>query len=195
MSLWRFFDLALLWSTRSIEINRKLVTKLYFPHLLLPISSLLPAFIELGVCTVLTGLVFAYYGLAKGIWYIQLDPQLLLVPVSIAICASFAVAIGFWTSVAGASARDVRFSLRYATDIWFYLTPVLYTFDQLPASIQPIAQFNPLTSVIELLRYGLLDEGQIHGAGLAFSIVLIVVVGGFGLRYFSRAEAAAVDHL
>lgn len=194
MTAWRWFDYGLLWVTRSIELNRKLVTKLYFPRLLLPIASISPALIDLCVCLLLLALALGGYAVFDAN-YLPLDLRLLLIPLALLLCYAQIMAIGLWTSVLGATTRDTRFTLRYVTDVWFYLTPVLYPISLLPATLQTVAQFNPMTTVVEMFKLGALGEGDVRLLGLLVLVTVIGVVGTFGLRFFARAESDAVDRM
>jgi len=195
MTIWYLFDYGLLWSTRSIEMNRRLVTKLYFPRLLLPLASVKPALLEFGVCCILIAVAILGYGIVDGEWYLSLEPRLLLAPAAVLLCLALSTAIGLFTSVLGATTRDMRFSLRYITGFWFYVTPVIYPVSLLPDYAQPIAQVNPLTPIVEMFKLGLLGEGEVEPLAVVTLLAVIAVVGVAGVRYFVRAEASSVDSI
>jgi lipopolysaccharide transport system permease protein len=192
---WVAFETSVLWSTRSLEFNRKLLAKVYFPRLILPVASISPAIVELSIyLTLLLGGI-VYFGIVDGTMYLQLGPQLLAAVAALILGIGLALAIGVWTSVLGANARDVRFSLQYGLGFWLYLTPVFYPLSLVPDSLQTLAAVNPMTPVVELFKWAVFDAGEVLPLGLAYTSLLIVVVGATGLSFFGRREAAAVDSL
>ena len=106
-----------------------------------------------------------------------------------------ATSIGFFTSVYGAQARDVRFALGYFLGFWFFLTPVIYPLSTIPADYRTLASLNPMLAPIEMVKQGLLGTGEITATSLASTSVFILVVGGLGYWFFWRSEAKAVDSL
>ena len=196
MAAWTLFDRGLYWMTRSLELNRNLLSKLYFPRLLLPVAGLAPALVETLVYFGLLGIVLVVFLFMDGTWYMELDPlHLLAVVGALALCIGLAGAIALFTSVLGASTRDMRFTLSYITNFWFFLTPVIYPLSQVPERFQGLAQVNPMTPVVELFKWGLLDGGTVSAGGLAWTCALIVVIAATGLAFFVRAENFAVDRV
>jgi lipopolysaccharide transport system permease protein len=196
MAAWTLFDRSLYWMTRSLELNRGLVSKLYFPRLLLPVAGLAPALVETAVYGCMVLLATVAYVIVDGTWYIELEPlHLLAVIGSLLLAMSLAGAIALFTSVLGASTRDMRFTLSYITSFWFFLTPVIYPLSQVPEKFRALAQVNPMTPVVELFKWGLLDGGHVTAGGLIWTTSVIVVVATTGLWFFVRAENFAVDRI
>lgn len=192
---WAVFETSVIWSTRSLELNRKLLAKVYFPRLILPVASISPAIVELSIYVVLLLCGVTYYGIVDGTFYLELGPQLFAAIAALLLGIGLALAIGVWTSVLGASARDVRFSLTYALGFWLYLTPVFYPLSLVPDKYQTLAAVNPMTPVVELFKWGVFDAGKVLPLGIAYTTGVILVLGATGLSYFGRKEAAAVDRL
>jgi lipopolysaccharide transport system permease protein len=192
---WRLFENCALWSTRSLELNRKLLGKVYFPRLLLPVASLAPAFVEFAFYLAFLAAAVAIASAIDGTLYLRADFGLLAAPVALAMGAMFALGIGLFTSVLGANARDVRFTLGYVLGFWYFLTPVIYPLEMVPANARWLAELNPMTPIVELFKWGLLDAGSVRPTGLVIASVLITCVWIGGLRFFSRYEAEAVDRL
>ena len=195
MSAWHLFDRSLLWSTRSLELNRRLLTKLYFPRLVLPFAGVAPALVEFGVYLVLIAGTLGYFAISDGHLYLAAAPRLLTALAGYLIAAGLAIGLGLWTSVLGANARDVRFSLRYVTEAWFFLTPVIYPLSALPHVARELVWFNPMTPAVELVKWGVIGAGTVHVGPLVASLAVIVAIWTGGLRFFGRAESAAVDRL
>jgi lipopolysaccharide transport system permease protein len=192
---WRLFESGWIWATRSLEINRRLLQKIYLPRLLIPLASFAPAIWELAVFLVLLTVGITLYAVLGGELYLVLDPQLLGAVAALALAALLALAFGIWTSILGANARDIRYGLTYFLGFWMFVTPVVYPLSLIPEAWRPLATVNPMTPVVELFRWGLFDAGIVSPLGLAWVCALIVGVGGLGLWYFGRAEAVAVDSL
>jgi lipopolysaccharide transport system permease protein len=192
---WRLFESGLIWATRSLEINRKLLQKMYVPRLLVPIASFVPALWELGVYLVLLTVTVGLYAVLDDHLYVVLDPQLLAAVIALCLSGLLALALGIWTSILGANARDVRYSLAYFLGFWMFVTPVVYPLSLLPEAWRPLATVNPMTPVVELFRWGMFDAGIVSIWGLVWVCALIVGLGAVGLWYFGRAEAIAVDSL
>jgi len=192
---WRLFENSALWSTRSLELNRKLLGKVYFPRMLLPVASLAPAIVEFLFYLGFLVVAIAIASALDGYMYLRTDAGLLLAPVALGMGLMLAVGIGLFTSVLGASARDIRFSLGYVLGFWYFLTPVIYPLEQVPPRMRWLVELNPMTPIVELFKWAVLDAGQVRPVGLAVSAGLIVCVWAAGLRFFSRYEAEAVDRI
>ena len=192
---WDLFAGCLMWATRSLELNRSLITRIYVPRLILPMAMMSPAFITLGLHAAVLAAAFGYYRVAQGTLYLAPGPGLLWALAGLLLAVLLGLAIGLWTSVIGATARDVRFTLAYILDFWFFLTPVLYPVSTLPPDRQWLLYLNPMTSVVELVQWGLLGLGGVHVLALAATCATTVVVLAGGLWFFGKAEADAVDRV
>jgi lipopolysaccharide transport system permease protein len=192
---WKLFDSGWVWATRSLEINRRLLQKIYLPRLLIPIASFAPALWELSMNLVLLAIALVLYLAIDGHFYLVLDIQLLAAFAAMLLAGLLALAFGIWTSILGANARDVRYSLTYFLGFWMFVTPVIYPLSLIPQQWHWLASINPLTPVLELFRWGAFDAGVVEPVGILWACALVVTVGGAGLWYFGRAEAVAVDSL
>lgn len=192
---WRLFENSALWTTRSLELNRKLLGKVYFPRMLLPVASLAPAIIEFGFYLAFLAAAVTISSLVDGELYLRTDLGLLTAPLALGMGLMLALGIGLFTAVLGASARDVRFTLTYVLGFWYFVTPVIYPLEMVPEKARWVAELNPMTPIVELFKWGLLDAGSVRPTGLAIAAALIVGVWIAGLRFFGRYESEAVDRL
>jgi len=192
---WTLFEQSLMWATRSIELNRALIKKLYFPRLILPFANLAPALVELFLYSIILAVTLGVFLFLDGTTYIALEPKLLLAPLGMFLGVLLALGISFWTAVLGAATRDMRFTLSYILGVWFFLTPVIYPLKSLPAFLQPIAVINPMTPIIEMVKWGSIGAGELNLPGLALSATMIIFAWVSGLWFFSRAEALSVDQM
>jgi lipopolysaccharide transport system permease protein len=195
MTVWHLFDQALMWSTRSLELNRRIVKKLYVPKLILPLSYVTPALVELLIHIGLIVCACLYFWVSDGRFYLTGASRLLGAFGALFLALMLAVGLGLWICVPAAKARDVRFTLRYVLGFWFYFTPVIYPVATIPAGLRWLAAFNPMAVLVEMFKWGTLGIGHFDEKVLLSTIVMIVCVVVSGLWFFSREEALAVDRL
>jgi lipopolysaccharide transport system permease protein len=194
---WIIFDHSLLFITRSLEWNRKLISKVYFPRLILPMAAVSPSILFISILTIVLVGADLYLRYRSGIWYISLEPRLLLAPVAVLISLVFAIAVGFWTSVLQVRYRDIRFGIRYAMPLLMYLTSVLWPLSHIKYPwARALVMLNPMESAIELFRYGTIGTPlEITTAVITAHMVAIAVTGATGIWFFHRVEAGSVDKI
>lgn len=195
MTTWMVFERSLYFVTLSLERNRRLISRVYFPRLILPVSAVAPGLLYLAILVVVLVVTVVVFYQREGIWYVTLSPRLAVSAAAIAAGLLFAVAIGLWTSVLQARFRDVRYALRYITPFWFLLTPVVYPMEDLSGRFPWLVALNPMAPVVEAFRWGTLGGNVFPTTAAATSLGLIVVTLATGLWYFNREEAASVDKL
>jgi lipopolysaccharide transport system permease protein len=195
LTTWHLFERSLLWVTRSLDMNKGLVKKVYFPRLIVPMSSVAPAVLELSIYTALLAGALLYYLVKDGRWYLVFGPQLLLAPVLIVLTVLLSIGLGFFTSVWQVRARDVRMTLRYVLRFWSYLTPVLYPLSLVPPEYRWLIYVNPMAPIVEAYKWSVLGIGELHLPALASGIGVIAVSLVVGAWYFSRSEENSIDKL
>ena len=199
MSCWRIFERGVIRVTRSLEQDRALIKKVYFPRLIAPISSIAPSLTEFGVLFALLILTCVYYYVKDGVFYLRLGPQILVAFAAVVMAAFMAISVGLWTSVMQVRHKDVQYSIRYFMQLWFYVTPVIFPLSQLltllPDRLHFIAYLNPMTPVVEMYKWGLLGRGGFSRTGLLVGVLMALAVFSTGVVYFNRSEAASVDRL
>ncbi len=191
---WDLFASCLMWATRSLQLNTGMLTRMYVPRLILPVATMAPGFANFAVYLSVIVLTLVYYRLSDGVWYV--DPTWMVVaPVAAVLIVLFALAIGLWTSVFGATARDVRFGLAFVLEFWIYVTPVVYSLQIVPGSFAWAMLLNPMAVLVIAFRGAILGgEGPPPWAwASALTIITMSLVAG--LVFFNRAEAEAVDSL
>ena len=160
LALWEFFAQAWYIGTRSLELNRRYLKRIYIPRLIPLIASHARGFVWFAMYMVFFLIVVAYYWIADGVLYLKVGPNLLLAVAAFALLFLLSIAFSLFTSVYSLKARDPRFIVRYAMSVWFYLTPVIYPLAAVPADFRAIALANPPTAPMELFREGLLGVGS-----------------------------------
>ena len=199
MSCWRIFERGVQRVTRSLDQNRGLIKKVYFPRLIAPISSVAPALTEFGVLFTLLVLTCIYYYFKDGVFYLRLGPQMLIALLAVVMAAFLSIAVGLWTSVMQTKHKDVQFSIRYFMQLWYYVTPVIFPLSELlkllPSQLHFVAYLNPMSPVVEMYKWGVLGIGHFSGTGLLVGGLTSLAIFSSGVVYFNRSEAASVDRL
>jgi lipopolysaccharide transport system permease protein len=192
---WTLFERSLFFITRSVERNRRLVTRVYFPRLILPVSAIAPGLVYLAVLLVILVATVVVFHQRDGVWYVALQPRLLVSLGAIIASLLFAIAVGLWTSVLQARYRDIRYALRYITPFWFLLTPVIYPLSEISDRYRWLVAINPMAPIVEAFKWGALGEGMFPAIPAATSLVLVALTMVTGMWFFNREEAASVDKL
>jgi len=182
---WNLFAKGLTEGSNSLVANQRMITKIYFPRLVLPISTVLAGLVDFGIgLAVLVGLL-AYF----GVW-----PTLAVasLPVFIPIAILSSMGIAFWLSAIDARYRDVRYTLPFITQIWFFAT-VAVPISSVPESLRWIYSLNPMAGVVEGFRWALLGQEWRLDPLVWLSMAIVVVIFVGGLFYFRRAERVFAD--
>jgi len=184
---WTFFSTGVTGSGNSLIGSAHLISKVYFPRMIIPASSVLAGLVDMAVTL---GLVLAMY-----VWYaVPLSWSLLIVPLPIVVTAVLAFGFGLWFSALNVEYRDVRVVIPFLLQMWMYATPVVYPLKALPQKFHWIVFVNPVTGVVDAFRACLLGE-PLPWARLAYSAAVGIVVMITGAFYFRRVERLFADVL
>lgn len=183
---WQLFSYALTNSSASLVGNERLITKIYFPRLVIPISSVLAGLVDFVIAlVVLLGMMLVYQ--IPFTWrFLWLLPLTLLALLT-------ALAVGLWLSALNVQYRDVRYAVPFLTQLWMYATPIVYSSTLIPEKWRLLYGLNPLTGVVEGFRWALLGREMAVGGLLAVSVVIVVILLVGGLVYFKKMEARFAD--
>ncbi len=183
---WQFFSDSLSATSNSLISNSSIITKVYFPRLILPISDIITKFIDLLISAVMLVVVMGYYHFVPHLTGIILIPLLLL------ITFLGAVGAGLFLASINVKYRDVRYALPFFIQIMLYLTPVIY-----PASIAGkyswILAINPMTGVIKAARAGILGTGPVNWSLLGISLLGVSILFVVGIYFFRKTERYFAD--
>ncbi len=191
--VWMSFERPAFWAVRSFDVYRRLARNVYLPLILIPLAAIVPALIEMSVIGAFATGVLVYFSIADATLYLQIGPQLLVGVLGYAMAISLAISIGLWVSVLNAYARDVRIIFIYVLRIWMFVTPVIYPPTTLPGTWATIAQYNPVTAPVLMVKWGLLGIGSVPLHSLATTVATILVVGSSGVWFFARAAPTLLD--
>ena len=183
---WNYFASVLGTSTTSLVAGTNLVTKIYFPRLIMPMSSAIAALIDLFIASAVLAILMVYYK-------VPISPGVLLVPVLILITMMNAVGFGIWFSALNVRYRDVQYAIPFLIQIWLFATPVIYPVSLLGEKYRFLLMLNPMGGVIEAFRPAILGHMPIPWTSLAVSTVVGLIVFVGGVYYFKRVERYFAD--
>lgn len=182
---WSQFAKALSGAGSSVVANTDLITKVYFPRLIIPIASLGTVIVDsvIDFCMLLA--LMAFYGVTPGAGIVML-------PAVIILLNAAALAVGIASSALTVTYRDVRIALGFVVQIWMYLTPVIYPLEMVPERYRWLLALNPMTGLISGFRYSLLNapiDWQAFALGAGVTVVGLVM----SAYYFRRVESRFAD--
>jgi lipopolysaccharide transport system permease protein len=183
---WQLFTFALTHSSNSLVQNAHMLTKVYFPRLIIPFASMIVGLIDFAIAfVVLVGIMF-YYNIIPG-W------ALITLPLFVALAIAAALSVGLWLSALNVKYRDVRYTIPFLAQIWFFVTPVAYSSSLVPSNWQAVFAANPMAGVVEGFRWALLGKSAPPGSILIVSSVATAILLAGGLFYFARMEKTFPD--
>jgi lipopolysaccharide transport system permease protein len=183
---WMYFAGALQNATNTIVDHQRVITKVYFPRLLLPIAAVLAGLVDLAIgFVVFLGLMLRYHTMPGR--------AILLLPLFVLLAVLTALGVGLWLSALNAIYRDVRHILPFLVQFWMFASPVAYPSSLVPARWRWLYGLNPMAGVIEGFRWALTGQGQPPSLilGASFIGVLVLLVGG--IAYFQKVEGTIAD--
>lgn len=183
---WQLFAHALTESSNSLVANERLITKVYFPRLIVPIAAVLGGLVDFAVAFVILLVMMVYYGIVPT-WAIVTLPGFILLAVMTAL------GVGLWLSALNVQYRDVRYTIGFLIQFWLFATPVAYSSSIVPESWRPLYGLNPMAGVVEGFRWALLGKSEPPGALLAVSVTVVILLLVGGLYYFRRMEQEFAD--
>lgn len=183
---WQFFANSMTNSSNSLVNNSNLITKIYFPRLAMPLSSILGGFVDFSVAfLVFIGMMF-YYGITPTL-------AILTLPVFIILAVATSFAVSLWLSAINVKYRDVRYTTPFLTQIWLFLTPIAYPSSLVPEKWRVLYGLNPMAGVVEGFRWALLGKSEQDWSLIIASVVIVIVLLIGGLAYFKRMERTFAD--
>ncbi len=183
---WQLFATALQRSSVSLVGNANLITKIYFPRLAIPLSSVVAALVDFGVSFVVLLLVMAYYHYWPG-WHIFWLPLIVL----LALLA--ALSVGLWLSALNVQYRDIQHMVPFIVQVWMYASPIVYPIETIPEGIfRWLYGLNPMVGVIQGFRWALLG-GDPPDLTMLISVAMVLILLVSGLYYFRRMEKTFAD--
>jgi lipopolysaccharide transport system permease protein len=183
---WNLFSNTLSNASTSLNPNSSLISKIFFPRLVLPLSTLFSTLvttvISVGVMIVLL-----------VVYRIELTPQILLLPVWLGLALVLAMGVALALTALSVSYRDINYITPVLTSVLLYLSPVAYSIDAVPANLRDLILLNPLSTIVEGTRWSVLGTGSLTGWAIAYTVVVTVAALIGGLTVFARLESSFAD--
>ena len=183
---WQLFAFALTQSSNSLVGDKNLISKVYFPRLVVPFSSVLAGVADFAIAFVVLVILMAFYG-------IRLTPAALLLPVFVLLALTSAMAVGLWLSALNVKYRDIRYVIPFLTQFWMYATPIAYSSSLVPEQWRWLYSLNPMTGVVEGFRRAILGKSSLDVVSLCISAGMVILLLVGGLYYFKRMESSFAD--
>lgn len=183
---WTFFSSAVMGAANSLLSHRHLITKVYFPRLIVPIVSVFSGLIDFAISFCILLGMMVWFGYMPG-W------QIITLPLFLLLAAMTALAVGLWSATWIVHYHDVAEVLGYLLRGWMYATPVVYAVSMIPERWRGVYRLNPMTNVIEGFRWALLKTGTPPDGFFWLSVLLVAPLLISGAYYFRRTERTIVD--
>jgi lipopolysaccharide transport system permease protein len=182
---WQLFAYALTQSSNRIVEDAQVISKVYFPRLIVPLASVIAGLVDFTIALGTLAAMMLYYGISPG-WAI------LTLPLFTLLAVMAALAVGLWLSALNVRYRDVRYTIPFLAQFWLFVTPVAYSSSLVPAQWQTLYGINPMVGVVNGFRWALLGITP-PDPMLFVSVTATVVFLIGGLFYFRRMEKSFAD--
>lgn len=183
---WQLFANGVTSSSNSLVSNSNLITKIYFPRLIMPISSVAGGLADFCVAFLVLMGMMVYYGITP-------TSAILTLPFFIILATATSFSVGLWLSAINVKYRDVRYTVPFLTQLWLFLTPIAYPSSLVPEKWRFIYGLNPMAGVVEGFRWALLGKSNQDWYLISASVIIVIVLMIGGLIYFRRMERTFAD--
>ncbi len=192
--LWQYFSDCLNKTSSTFVANAGIFGKVYFPRMVVPISTVVSNLLRFGIQLGLFLVVYAIYQIWVIPGQIHTNWYALLLPVLVLMLAGLSLGFGILFSSMTTKYRDLQLMLDYFVRLWMYATPVVWPLSTITnAKLHLAMSLNPLTPIIEAFKYGFLGAGEFSWGGLAYSFAFTVVLLAVGVVLFNRVQRTFMD--
>jgi len=189
---WNYFAECLTKTSTVFRDNANIFGKVYFPRLIMPLSIVFSNLVRFGIQLIILGITILYYIFSKN-YHFQPNAYLLLFPFAVLVMAAQGLGMGLIVSALTTKYRDLGFLITFGVQLFMYATPVIYPLSSAPLKFRKIIELNPLSGVIETMRFGLLNKGSFTWQMLGYSTASALILLLFGILIFNRVERSFVD--
>lgn len=184
---WTYFSNALTGASGSLVSSTNLITKVYFPRLVIPFAPVLAGLVDLGIAFVILLAVMLAYGIVPG------AATLLVLPVLVLGAMMTAAGVGCWLAALNIQYRDVKYVVPFLVQVWMYASPIVYPMSLVPEKYRVLYALNPMAGVIEGFRAVLLGTGAVSWSMIGVSLTAGAALFLTGALYFRRMERVFAD--
>jgi len=184
---WMYFSNAFSTASSSLVTSANLITKVYFPRLIIPIVSVLSGLVNFAVSCVVLALMMAWYHVSPSVLALPMIPVLILITILTA------TGVGCWLAAIYIQYRDVRHIVPFIVQIWMYVSPVVYPLSLVPERYRTLYALNPMAGIIQTFRVVLLRTGSVPWDILGVSTIVAVLLFVTGALYYRRTEHLFAD--
>jgi lipopolysaccharide transport system permease protein len=193
---WGLFTRGLNDAGRSLVNNRNMITKIYFPRMVIPLASVLSGLVDFMIAfLVLCGLIIYYHFSPTANFDFVFSWRLLALPFLLLLTLITSLGVSLWFSAMNVIYRDVGYVLPFLTQLWFFITPIVYSSSEIKGTLRLFYMLNPMTGVVEGFRWALLGTNFSAGPWLAVSVTISLVILVGGLFFFRQMERTFADEI
>jgi len=185
---WQLFAHAMTESGNSLVANQQLITKVYFPRLVIPLGAVLSGLVDFAVAFLVLLAMMVFYGVPLG-W------NVLTLPAFVVLAVLTALTVGIWLSALNVEYRDVRYTIPFLTQFWMFATPIAYSATLVPDKWRWLYSLNPMTGVVEGFRWAMLGKQGFSLPLFLVSLAAVIILLVGGLVYFRRMEDSFADNV
>jgi lipopolysaccharide transport system permease protein len=188
---WQYFADCLNKTSSTFSTNQAIFGKVYFPRLVMPLATVSSNLVRLGIQLLLFISVYIYYLIIK----VDVSPNIyiLLIPLLILLLAGLALGFGIIISSLTTKYRDLTILFTFIVQLWMYASPVIYPLSTMSERMQRIMLLNPVTSILEAFKYGILGSGTFSWYGLGYSMIFTIVLLFAGIIIFNKVQRSFMD--
>lgn len=183
---WQFFAAAFSESGNSLVSNSGMISKVYFPRLVVPISSVITSFVDFLISAVIMSFFMAYYQFMPGL-------SVLMLPLFMMLAFATAFGGGLWVSALMVRYRDFRYIVPFVIQFGLYISPVAYDVSRVPEKWRMLYSLNPMVGVIDGFRWAILGGRTLYWPSIWISVVMVALIIISGIWYFRRTERTFAD--
>ena len=183
---WQFFATAFSESGNSLVSNAGMISKVYFPRLVVPVSSVITSFVDFLISAVMMAIIMVYYGYMPG-------SSIILLPAFVLLAFATAFGSGLWVSALMVRYRDFRYIVPFVVQFGLFISPVGYSSSKVPEEWRMLYSLNPMVGVIDGFRWAILGDRHLYLPGLWISIAAVFFIIISGIWYFRRTERTFAD--
>jgi lipopolysaccharide transport system permease protein len=188
---WNYFSDCLNKTSSTFTTNQAIFGKVYFPRLIVPLSTVASGLIRLGIQVLLFVAIYIYY-LVVGV-NIAPNSYAILIPVLILMLAGLSLGFGIIISSMTTKYRDLTILFTFVVQLWGYATPVMYPLSMVPSKYQWLVALNPVTAIVETFKYVTMGVGTFSWGQLGYSFGFMIVLLGVGIVVFNKVQRSFMD--